>query len=391
MTLAPTPALERDQQPQHQQQEGNKHDELQAKGSQQNKPRVPGLKNLWESKRQSQTAFQHTSATSSPTTPSVGEWNPPYIEDNRTRTHEFPHSLPGRTTKLEAKSLLGNSANSKGSSQAKVDQSEQSLEADSSRFYGRSRSSIRPTKSIAIPIMNIRSLSTRNLPSGSSYGTDRSSERISETQDEWINPRTLSTNACHSSTRSTSSAHSNPLSPTPRRGWFMESRIPPASDHQEQQYGSRDPSLDETSTAGSEYHSMDLAEPPNSAQTLNDPRRDDTLSLAETTRIPQHKDNHNPAAPRLSGTRDAGTQTDSLYVPDLEDPTSLWSESESIAERRGHHLSHHRSSKPVRLERRLGRRPGIRKVQVIVSLDGATDVVIDAGLKRKRRRGGSRS
>ncbi|KAI4283036.1 MAG: hypothetical protein L6R38_002479 [Xanthoria sp. 2 TBL-2021] len=391
MSLAPTSTLERGNQPQREQREGDKHAELQVKESRSCKPGVTGLKHLWESKRQSQiadSALQHTSATSSPTTPSVGEWNPPYVEDHRTRTRELPNSLPSRTPELVAEDVSSSSRKGKGSS----DRSEQSLEADSSKLSSCSRSSIRHPKSIAIPVMKIRSLPSRHLPSRGSNRTDQSSEGAFEVQDQRNAPLAFSTDAdsCRPNTRPTSSTRSTPPSSTPRRGWLMESRIPPGFDPQRRPCGSRDQSLDQTSTTASEYHSMDVTEPLMSAQTQNNLSRDDKDSVAETARILQY-DDRNPAAPRLSGTRDAATQTDLLNERDLEETSSLWSESGSVAERQGRHLSHHRSSKPVRLERRLGRRPGIRKVQVIVSLDGATDLVMDARLKWKRKKGGSRS
>lgn len=396
MSLAPTSPLERGNQPHRERREGNKHDELQVNESGSCKPGVTGLKHLWESKRQSQTAgsaLQHTSATSSPTTPSVGERNPPYVDNHRTRTYGLPNSLPSRTPELEAEGVSSSSRKGNGSSKTEVDRSEQSLEADSSKLSSCSRSSVRQPKSIAIPVMNIRSLPSQHLPSRGSNRTDQSSEAAFEVQDQRNAPPTFSTDAdfCRPNNRPTSSSRSTPLSSTPQRGWLMESRIPPGFDPQRRPCGSRDQSLDQTSTTASEYHSMDLTEPLMSAQTQNNPSRDDRGSVAETASLLHQNNDRNTAAPRLSGTKDAATQTDSLNERDLEETSSLWSESGSVAERQGLQLSHHRSSKPVRLERRLGRRPGIRKVQMIVSLDGATDLVMYARLKRKRRKGGSRS
>ncbi|KAL8929601.1 MAG: hypothetical protein Q9172_000397 [Xanthocarpia lactea] len=151
--------------------------------------------------------------------------------------------------------------------------------------------------------------------------------------------------------------------------------------------------MDSTSTSSSEYHSMDHAEP-----MFQTPRRnaqtsaaDKGSTTAETARTVEHNDDGNPPAPRLSGTRDVAVQTEFFHERDLGESSSVWSGSQSVAERQEQQLSHHHGSKPVCLERRLGRRLGMRTVQVIVSLDGADDLVIDARLKRKRRDLKSRS
>ncbi|KAI4096624.1 MAG: hypothetical protein LQ339_006920 [Xanthoria mediterranea] len=393
MSLAAPSTGERGKQPQCEQPEGNKKDVLQVKECRSSKPGIVGLKHLWESKRQSQIAdstVQNTSAMSPPTTSSDGERNPPRADDHRTTRRELPNRLPSRTSQIEPEDLSNSSWKGNGPSKTKVDRSEQSREADTSKLSNFSRSSIRQTKSIAIPILNIRSLPTRHFASKRSNRTDQSSEGTSEFQDQGM-ARSTDADSYRLNTRDIPSARSTPLAPPPKREVMRQSRIPPGFDHQKRRCGSCDPSLDQTSTTASEYHSMDPAEPLRTVQTQIDPRRVDKGSVAETARILQY-DAGNPTTPSLSGTQDAATQTDSLNDRDLGETSSFWSESGSVAEGQGQqHLSHHPSSKPVRLERRLGRRPGIRKVQVIVSLDGATDLVMDARLKRTRRQGRSRS
>ncbi|KAL9587116.1 MAG: hypothetical protein Q9212_000483 [Teloschistes hypoglaucus] len=78
---------------------------------------------------------------------------------------------------------------------------------------------------------------------------------------------------------------------------------------------------------------------------------------------------------------DAATQTESMDHS-WEETTSQRSENASGA-RHDRQGVFHRVSRPIRLERKL-RRPTMRKVQVIVSLDGATDRALNARLVPKR-------
>ncbi|KAL8631503.1 hypothetical protein Q9189_002721 [Teloschistes chrysophthalmus] len=78
---------------------------------------------------------------------------------------------------------------------------------------------------------------------------------------------------------------------------------------------------------------------------------------------------------------DAATQTASMDH-NWEETTSQRSENAPGA-RHNRQGVFHRVSRPIRLERKL-RRPTMRKVQVIVSLDGATDLAMNARLVPKR-------
>ncbi|KAL8694426.1 MAG: hypothetical protein Q9218_000918 [Villophora microphyllina] len=71
----------------------------------------------------------------------------------------------------------------------------------------------------------------------------------------------------------------------------------------------------------------------------------------------------------------AATQTDTMDHGSAE-TRSQWSETVSGAEHNRQGVFH-RVARPIRLERRL-RRATVRKVQVIVSLDGATDLALNA-------------
>lgn len=84
---------------------------------------------------------------------------------------------------------------------------------------------------------------------------------------------------------------------------------------------------------------------------------------------------------------DAAIQIDAAE-PGVEETVSEWSGSGSIAGRPGRGVPY-RVSRPVRLERRLRRSTprAVRKVQVIVSLDGATDLAMDAELGAKGESG----
>ncbi|KAL8999708.1 MAG: hypothetical protein Q9169_001525 [Polycauliona sp. 2 TL-2023] len=392
MTLAPTFTLERGVQSQRPQDEGNALDESQAQESPSFEPGVTGLKRLWESKWQSQatrSALRHASATSSPATPSIGERNPQATEDHRGRTHDPPSRILSRTTEIEAENFLSDSPPYRSVTNPQIDRNQQHREADSSNWSGRCNSSVRRSKKIAIPVVNLRSLPAR-------YRPDQPGEGALEAEDPRVQPLPLFTIAdpCHPDTKSTSGTHLTRGLTTPRRSWATVPRIPTSLDRQKRPRRVHPRSLDETSTTASEYHSMELTDPAEpligalsqTASTCNG-----KASAGSIATILRQDDNPSSAAPRTSGTQDAATQTDTVHEEYVEETSSMWSESESIAERQGHHVSNHRRSKPVRLERRLGRRRGIRKVQMIVSLDGATDLIMDARLIRRRRRGISRS
>ncbi len=411
LSLAPTSTFDVGDRSQHEQQEYNMHDKHQVKGDPSSSLRVAGLKYLWESKGQSQNAAnasQQTSAASSLTTPSIGDWSSPHVENNRTRADESAlelaaiNSLQSQPVNVENGELSGSSQNLQGYSKVRHHQDGQSLEAGPPKASGSPQPKSRRKRDAKIPTEKTQSLQARHLPSRGSSGITPSSNRTSKTQKTPIEPLTLfSTDAdsCHPSNRFTSSSHSTPQPPTPRRSVSMkqrhhhERRIPKEFDHTTHARISSDHSMDSTSTSSSEYHSMDHAEP------MFQTRRENTLTstadkgstIAETARTLEHNDDRNPSAPRLSCTRDVAVQTDSFHERDLGESSSVWSGSQSVVERQEQQLSHHHGSKPVRLERRLGRRPGIRTVQVIVSLDGADDLVVDARLKRKRRDLKSRS
>ncbi|KAL8902107.1 MAG: hypothetical protein Q9192_000174 [Flavoplaca navasiana] len=399
MTLAPTSApLERREQPQHGRLADDKHNQLQVKESRTSKPGVKGLKYLWEIKGQSQidrSNLQQHPAASSPTVPSLVQGNRPYVQSIRTTMHGVSNSLQSRTTNQGAENSSGSSQDHGGYLDSRINPSEPDRDADSSTLLNYSPTNIRRPKRIAIPVINLRSLSSQNLPSESSNAKNQCSKGTFEVQEKDFEPLTYSNSVkpCPSKTLSTPSAHSTLVSSTPRRGWATESRIPRRFDHQKGARRPRRPSLNETSTT--EYHSLDSTGPPEpivNVQPQITPTRNDKASVTgRPVRMLHYDDNRFSATPALPGTHDAATQTDSLNEHDLEETSSLWFDSESVAERQGLRLSHQRRSKPVRLERRLGRRPGIRKVQVIVSLDGATDLMMDARLKRKPRRRGSHS
>ncbi|KAI4277881.1 MAG: hypothetical protein LQ337_001427 [Flavoplaca oasis] len=400
MTLAPTSSLERREQSQHGRLEDDRHNQLQVKESRTRKAGVKGLKYLWEIKGQSQTNrsnMQQHPAASSPTVPPTVKGNRPYVQNNRTTTHGVLDSLLTRTTNQVTEDSSGSSQDREGYLDSRINPSEPDQEADNFKLFNHSPSNIRRPKRIAIPVINLRSLSSQHLPSEGSNTNNQCSKGIFEVQEKDFEPLTYSNSVkpCPSKTLFTPSTHSTLVSSSPRRGWATESRIPRWFDHQTGARRPRRPSLNETSTTASEYHSLDSTGPPEpilNVQPQITPTRNDKASVAgRSVKMLQYDDNRFLATPGLPGTHDAATQTDSLNEHDLEETSSLWSESESVAEHQGHRLSHQRRSKPVRLERRLGRRPGIRKVQVIVSLDGATDLMMDARLKRKPRGRGSHS
>lgn len=122
-----------------------------------------------------------------------------------------------------------------------------------------------------------------------------------------------------------------------------------------------------TSTSSSEYYSCEQLK-------LGSAQSQDGSPTAQIAATPGHG-GHDPATLDPSVLLDTVTQTGTVEQIAVE-TTSGWSDSESIARRRRRPI-YPRFPRPVRLERRL-RRPVVRKIEVIVSLDGATDLVMDA-------------
>lgn len=156
----------------------------------------------------------------------------------------------------------------------------------------------------------------------------------------------------------------------PLRDWrhAKKSNIPP---QQNKADGTVNQSMHTVSTSSSEYHSMDQAKPASGDSQEGSP--------ATRNAKASERDMQGSAALESSGVLDAATQTDTLNG-DAEKTGSGWSDRESIAWHR-ETMTSHQVSRPVGLERRL-RRPAVRKVQVIISLDGATDYVTDARSRR---------
>lgn len=126
-----------------------------------------------------------------------------------------------------------------------------------------------------------------------------------------------------------------------------------------------------TSNPSSEYYSFEQSKP-GSAEYHEE------SSNSRATEAPLYR-TEDLAALGTSCVLDAATQTDTVeHLP--AETTSGWSDSESMAPRR-ERRAYHRVPTSARLKRRPGR-PTVRKVQVIVSLDGATDLVMDARVRR---------
>ncbi|KAL8724005.1 MAG: hypothetical protein Q9166_008183 [cf. Caloplaca sp. 2 TL-2023] len=352
MSLAPTSTLDMFDRSRHEQRLHMKRGDTQAKPAPVHNVGVTGLKHLWESKGQSHDAVharQHQLASSSVNSRTITDWKSQNSTNDLTAMRRPPekaafadmqHYRRGMEDLFDASDILGGSS--------KADHGcERSFKTDALSSAGRSRTNSRPEKDIATAAERVQSSPLRDLRSTSS-------------------PRSHG-----SSMRASSGASFAPQSLTPRRRRSIESKHDKARpslgfDRTRQAHWSYDLPSDETSTSSSDYHSMDQAEPPTSAQTQDNHDRSATEGKA---RILDH-DIQDPAAPTLSGTLDAATQTDPPNEEDLEETSSVWSESESVAVGQERHLSYHRSSKPLRLERRLRWRPVIHEVQVIVSLDG---------------------
>ncbi|KAL8774681.1 MAG: hypothetical protein Q9209_000620 [Squamulea sp. 1 TL-2023] len=421
MSLAPSSALETSKYRQHEQQECIKRSEFESKGDPSRSLGVTGLKHLWESRGQSKitaNVLNYTFTGPTLTTP-VGERSPTC--EGRTNDSPMhvatPKNLQSQQFMLETEDLPGSTQNFRGLSKVKSRRYEQGLETASANLPLYSSSSNAQGKDESILAKRDSCSPTRHFPSRSSDGVDQPSKSF-KAQHPRIGPSTFPAgpDSYHSDARSTFSARSTPLSPTPRRGWSVKSRhyerqIPTWADESIQDCGP----IHQVSSSDSQYHSIGTVKSVFSTEMQDDIGRDKEDSIAGTANILEHEIDYGPTAPVLSGTQNAATQTD--LVDDrhvhkdldkdngrdgdrdrdrdlerhLEEKSSGWSETKSVAERPGQRLSRQRSSKPVRLERRLGRRPGVRRVQVIVSLDGATDLVMDARLKRKRVEGSCRS
>ncbi|KAL8782834.1 MAG: hypothetical protein Q9213_005073 [Squamulea squamosa] len=416
MSLAHASALETSKYRQHEQQEYSKHSKYETKGDPSGNVGVTGLKHLWESKGQSKitaNVSNNTFTVSSPTIP-VGERSPTYERKTNILPMHIatPTKLQSQRFMLETEDLPGSPRNDHGFSKVKRRWNEQGLEIASAGLPLYSNSIIGQGKYKSIIALREQSLPTRHHPSRSSGGVDQPSKSF-EAQHPRIEPSTSPADhdSYHSDSRSTFSARSTPLSLTPRSGWSImprhyERQIPAGANERAQDCGLCNQSIRQGSSSDSQYHSVDEVEPMFSTGRQDDIGRDKEASVAGTANILEHEVDYDPTAPRFSGTQDAATQTD--LVDDrnsdkdldrdndrdregrLEETSSGWSESKSVVERPEERLSHQRSSKRVRLERRLGRRPGVGKVQVIVSLDGASELVVDARLKRKRGEGRSR-
>ncbi|KAL8682171.1 MAG: hypothetical protein Q9186_001792 [Xanthomendoza sp. 1 TL-2023] len=371
MTLAPSSGLERATPSQHQHQQHTMQEDPQVKSAPSHNLGVTGLKHLWESKGRSDdtfTALQCRSATSS--------WDGKHAGDDRLRTfagilttrHDPPRkaSLPEshrvHHLRRETEDLYGGpqitNGSSNGSSKAEGHRFETSLDTDEP-----------------------------NTPAPQDAG--RSTNRVLSLPDR-KEPSMSSDRSYHPDVRPIPRA----VAPAPeiaRKSMLMkpnrtrkrtESRFVLNAQAFKEEHGSCNPSSDETATSTTEYHSMDQVEPASTARTQDNHGRNERGSVARPVPILEH-DMLDPVAPNLSSTLDAATQTDSPDEHDLAETSSVWSESELEAERSRHHMSHHRTSKPIRLEQRM-RRQAVRQVQVIVSFDGATEVVMDARLRRKR-------
>ncbi|KAL8798767.1 MAG: hypothetical protein Q9182_006404 [Xanthomendoza sp. 2 TL-2023] len=371
MTLAPHPGLEKVTSSQHQHQEYITQEDLQVKSPPSRNLGVTGLKHLWESKGRSYNPFaalQHGSATSSCEGNSVGDQQSSSFAHIRTTTRDPPkrtvlpdshrehHLMWGTKDLSDGPEMTNGSSN--GSSEAEGHRLETSLDTDepsnpSAQEAGR-------------PSNKVSSLPDRKEPS------------INPDHSYYPDVRPLP--------RATA-----PAALTPRRSMSTKPKGTPKRTEPRfalnlQSFQKRcelcNPSSDETSTSSTEYHSMDQVEHASTARTHDNHWRNEEGSSAGPAPTLEH-DMQAPAAPYQSSTLDAATQTDLLDEYDLAETSSFWSESELGAERQRHRMSHDHTSKPIRLVRRM-RRQAVRKVQVVVSLDGATELVMGARLRRKR-------
>ncbi|KAL9006459.1 MAG: hypothetical protein Q9188_000767 [Gyalolechia gomerana] len=179
---------------------------------------------------------------------------------------------------------------------------------------------------------------------------------------------------CRASSALTSSTPSSLLDLSVHRlkGWRgIESRSPFAAKRARHAQQAVDVSVHTTSpttTSSSEYFSIDDSKPGS-----EDSREDGPI--AESTKAPEQAI-HDSVALNMSSVMDAATQTNTVER-DAGKSTSGWSDNDSVGWHRRVH-PRQRISRCVRLERRL-KRPTVHKVQVIVSLDGATAMEAQLG------------
>ncbi|KAL8921300.1 MAG: hypothetical protein Q9208_005773 [Pyrenodesmia sp. 3 TL-2023] len=178
------------------------------------------------------------------------------------------------------------------------------------------------------------------------------------------------------------SAGTCPASPSARdRRWWKpaqsEVHVDPASKRgsaeQEHPHGALK-HTDSTSSLG--YYSYEQSK-------LGSAELHGASPIARIAGTREHGD-HKPTPRAALGFLDAATQTEAAdHIRTAS--ASVWTDSESIARRTRRNV-YSRVSRPVRLERRL-RRPATRRIQVIVTLDGATDWLADARYSTKGRCG----
>lgn len=141
-----------------------------------------------------------------------------------------------------------------------------------------------------------------------------------------------------------------------------------------------DPLKHTNSTSSLEYYSYEQSK-------LGSAELHDVSSIAQIAGTREHG-YHKPTPRGALGFLDAATQTETVEQIRTSS-TSGWTDSQSIA-RRTRRRVYSRVSRPVRLERRL-RRPAARRIQVIVTLDGATDWLADPRYSTKGRCGSAGS
>ncbi|KAI4139417.1 MAG: hypothetical protein L6R39_006296 [Caloplaca ligustica] len=138
----------------------------------------------------------------------------------------------------------------------------------------------------------------------------------------------------------------------------------------------RDPSMHTTSSSSSQYYSFEQSKPGSTAHDAGSP----TVQIAGTF----EQKSQGSTALEASGMLDAATQTETVHhVP--AGTRSGWSDSGSIARDR-RRRTYHWVLRPVHLKRRLRRR-AVREIEVMVSLDGATNFVVNARFTSNGRNG----
>ncbi|KAL8813605.1 MAG: hypothetical protein Q9223_000247 [Gallowayella weberi] len=371
MTLAPNPGPEKATPSQHQHQEYIMQEDPQIKSPPPRNLGVTGLKHLWESKGRSYNPFaalQQGSATSSCDADSVGDHQSSTSAPIRTTrpdplnkiisldSHRVHHLTHGTKDLSDGPQMANGSSNR--SSKAEHHRFETSLDTD--------EPSDPSPQDAGRPSDKMPSLPDREEPS------------ISPDHSYYPDVRPLPRATAPSPLTPGRTMSMEPES-TPKR---TEPRFAPNLQSFQKEYELCNPPSADTSISSTEYHSMDQVKPAPTARTQDNHWRNEKGSSAGPAPTLEH-DLHTSAAPDQPSTLDAATQTDSLDEDDFAETSSIWSESELVAERQGHRMSHDHTSKPIRLERRM-RRPAVRKVQVIVSFDGATELVVGARLRRKR-------